>query len=621
MKKLFLLLLLFFYLPSSVLAINPPAPDVKPLPPVIFVMNDWMNGDWDNRDYHFEWDDRYGHNVVTGRPEWGALGGWTYFKWKELNPQRGYYNWQKTDDYIRQAKAMRVTLSDGRVISKPVGIAIHTWDLNESPTKYGEDYTPSWVGSEEICNDPDGALGSCKPFCTPNFGNPAWQRAFDDFVLAMGQHYDNKPEFTNLAFINIATGVDGETAERKNIGNCQYFSANSDTFNKWVAHLMGIYNQAFPHTPQFLQDMLHGTYASSTLVFSFSPRSTGVKVNGWAIDHIGSEIRYDGVLVGGATGFSQVFYDRILTGYEPGISPGIKGSYWMFMEGLFTHPTLLDVQRPYIEYTYQAGQETGFPILEFARKHLGKTIENTPDVWTVLRETKHSDQCWKASDGIYKCYGPHHGDFESWLYRKDSLPKSRTVALLSDGSSQILELPEPARSHIYSWHSVRRTDQLTGNVLMSFDVDDRYETHRARPKNAGGESTLEITVTLLNKGNDYLSLEYKDYTGNLIKKRIQKGAFLGSINNWVDYTFTLEDAYFDNNLDGGIDFRINCENDGDEYLHRIIVKAISCPGVESGNLNNDCLIDEKDLTILLSQWQAEESNELLRVLTSSWGVQ
>jgi hypothetical protein len=80
-------------------------------------------------------------------------------------------------------------------------------------------------------------------------------------------------------------------------------------------------------------------------------------------------------------------------------------------------------------------------------------------------------------------------------------------------------------------------------------------------------------MTLLNKGTDTLSLEYMNYYGQMIERRISKGAALGPLNTWVDYVWRLDDAFFDNGLPGGMDFRINCKNDGNEYIHRLIVKG------------------------------------------------
>ncbi len=547
------------------------------LPPVVFVMLDWMNGDWSNPNYCFSYVDKWGyHQEVCGNPDFGALGGWTEFYWNELNPGRDVYRWDNMDKYIQDAQRMSVTLPSGEVIAKPVGISVATWVMDEDPYGIGTNRTPGWVATEcggttTSCYDPDGPSGPCKPFCTPRFGDPIWQYWFDQFILAMGRRYDGNPAFHNLAFVSIATGVDAETKERKDAHGCRYDLGNSPAFNEWVLHVMETYNLAFPNTVQFIQSNLHGIHQHAERAASFPSGMTGVKVNGMEVDVPTAEVRLDGVLMGGVTGFSSVWHPYIPTGFEPKHGNGIAGSYWFFMESLSVHPYMFDIQLPNIKDAYWAEQGTGFPVLDFVRAHLGRTVEDTPDVWIVLRETYGREFCWTSSDGVYRCHGPHRGDFEYWLYRSDSAPGSQTRALL--GRQLQTELPDLARNQIYGWHSTRRTDQASGNPYMSFDVDDRYPFAGSQPKAAGGDVSWIVSLTFVNHGSDTLSLEYMDYQGRIVSRPLTKGPVLGPVGGWVNHTWRVDDASFDNSMPGQIDFRINCNGDGDEFAHRLIVHA------------------------------------------------
>jgi len=557
------------------------AVDTSPahLSPVIFVMLDWMNGDWGNPDYRFSYIDRWGYRQdYKGHPEYGALGGWAAFHWDDLNPQQGVYDWSFTDQYIRDAQDMLVTLPNGDVVAKPVGIAVEVWAMEEMEDRIGVSYMPPWVfgacGSVTSCMDPDGASGPCKKFCIPRTLDECWQYWFDQFIIAMGQHYDDNPEFYNLEWINIATGCDEETVERKNMFGCFYSGGNTPSFNEWVNRVMETYNLAFPNTVQVIQSTIHHIHYHAQLAASFQSKMTGVKVNGLEMNHPNGEVYFDDELVGGISGFSMLYHEQIPTGYEPAHGNGIEGSYWFFMEGLFAHPYMFDIQLPNIKDTYTAEQQTGFPILDFVRTHLGRTVQNTPDVWIVLRRAYGQPSCWTGSDGVYRCYEPHRGDFEYWLYRSDSAPQSHTVALLAEAKRQI---PLPARQHIYAYHSTRRTDQDSGNRYMSFSIDDGYPHVGQVPEAAGGETTWAITVTLVNQGTDSFSLEYRDYYGNLVERTVSKGSALGSSNQWVDYSWELDDAYFHNGLPGGMDIRIDCNNNGNEIIHRLIVSAEGPP--------------------------------------------
>ncbi|MBC7265063.1 MAG: hypothetical protein H5T64_12015 [Chloroflexi bacterium] len=559
-------------LPTPTLTATPtPTIGIKALPPVIFVMNDWINGDWGNPNWQRQ-------NFV-GIPQVGALGGWTSFSWRDLNPEKGVYDWTKTDDYILFAQSMTVTLPDGTVIPKPVGLMINTWDLIEKEDSYGQNYTPTWVGEEmgrpiSDCLDPDGP-GPCKPFCTPPFADPTWQYWFDQFVLEMGRHYDKNPQFSNLAFVLIATGVDGETAQRKNLGACKYHqSGNEPAFEEWVLHLMETYNTAFPHTPHFIQPTLHLIPQVAEKAVSLPNPTTGVKVNGMMVDHPNAESYLDGVLVGGVTGFADLYHGHILVGFEPAgaIGTAQDSAYWFYMEALSHHPDILDIQLVNIFQGYDAEQVTGFPLLDFVRTHLGVSPQDTPSVWTVLRETTLGDVVWMGSDGKVHRVGPHRGDLAFWLYRRGDIPGNQAVALTGEeGRAQI---PAPARNHPYAWHSARRTDQGSGNPYMSFDVDDATALAFAEPAASGGAAIYTVTVTFVNQGTDTLALEYKNRAGLDVVRTVVKGSDLGPADSWVDYTWTLADAYFGNGMPGGADFRLNCNGDGDEIVHRVIVRRV-----------------------------------------------
>lgn len=557
-------------------------PGYGPLMPRIFVMTDWWNGDWGNPDYLYEYDDWFGHNVVVGHPEWGPVGGWWVFRWNELNPQKGVYDWSLIDDYIRTAqKYQTAPFPNGSTMPKPVGISVMVYEFGDMGTYWGDLYIPKWVIDEAggwsavaDCFDPDGPTGSCKPFCTPNFRNPTWRYYFDQFVMAMGQHLDNNPEFFNLAFVIISTGISGEGYQRLSFGGCSYGS-NDGFFDEWSSHLIDVYHAAFPNTVVFTQPIVHGLHGAASRAASLPGNRIGVKSNGLEVDHGAAQILWDGVLVGGITGFADLYHERIPIGYEPAHGNDVAGSYWFMMDALSHHPDMMDIQYMNLIYSDQVSRDTGFPLLDFARAHMGRTITDTEDVWIVLRTTSKTDTTWTGYDGKVVTYGPQKTDYTYWLYRPDGIPQNQTVALIGSTMSAI---PSPARQHAYGAHSVRRTNQATNDIYMSFDIDNRWRYSGARPRSAGGVASYDLTLTFLNMGSDTLSLQYTDINGVVVNRTITKGSVLGPVNQWVDYTWHLEDAYFNNALPGNTDFRISCNADGDEYIHRIILRASGIPG-------------------------------------------
>lgn len=527
------------------------------LPPVLFVMLDWFNGNWGNADYRYSYLDVYGHRQdYTGHPEFGALGGWAEFHWCDLNPGLNVYDWGKTDAYIKAAQTMRVTLPDGSMIQKPVGLAVVVWTADQDANRIGMCWMPTWVIAEEggstmSCKSVTG----CKPFCSPSWVKTKWQARYDQFVAAMGQHYDGNAEFKNLSWLAVMTGVDGEVVASKTIGGCDYGTGDAPGFGAWCLRAQAAYAKAFPHIPSFIQPTVHnsGTFAQSATGLA------GIKVNGLEPDVSSAELRLNDVLVGGVTGFAEA-NPSVLAGFEPKRDNGTEGSYWFFMQGLSVHPSLFDVQLQNIKQAYLCEQMTGFPILDFTREHLGKTVLDTPDVWIVERDTVWEDTTYTGSDGVKRTYGPHHGDFEYWLYERTEFPGSHTVT--RNGDEKYAEVTAAAIKHPYGFFTVKRTDLASGNRWFTFDIDDRYVTRFG--------AAWTVTATVLNMGGSDLSMQYRDVLGKLQQRTVTRGPGLGAVGTWVDVAFVLTDAKFDNSLPG--DFRFEAIGT-DLYIHRVIVRS------------------------------------------------
>ena len=194
--------------------------------------------------------------------------------------------------------------------------------------------------------------------------------------------------------------------------------------------------------------------------------------------------------------------------------------------------------------------------------HLGRTIEDTPSIWTALRDTEYPLVSW-GSGGV----SGHIGDWTFWLYRRDG-PGGNTVRLWAEN------LPGQAQGHVYS-RQARRTDQASDQEYMYFDVDDAYPYVEEKPiSEPGGAVAYSVRVIFVNSGLDTLSLQYKNYQGQMVRQTLQKGPSLGAAYAWVEHTFILTDAFFGNGIGGGIaDFRLSCDGDGDEIVHFVEVKG------------------------------------------------
>lgn len=509
---------LFAYSPAH--AIIPSG--VHPFPNIPYIMGDCYNKDWS-----------------AIHPEWGPVGGWWAFAQGKCAEGGG-----TPEEYIRKAKQIKVTLPDGQVIAKPVGVGI--------------------------------------PLTLDNL--QSWSTRL------------NNPEFDNLAFIVAeAPGIYGEVttgcwcdppcpiAGKCTCSECDCSSGRRcfQDQTHWASTLLPRLPAAFPNIPVFFQGTVGSLAGLSLDASNLSSKSVAVKSNGWDTDLDNAIQTIDGVLVGGSMGFASAYHDKIIVGFEPRNAENEFTMYWNVVEALNHHPDFFDIQEDLLNTVIRSQNQAGFPLMQFFRDHTRKTLAEAPDLWVVLRTTMKQKVCGCPKQGCSNdccpdaccytgsvdkkryCTGPQKSNFSYWLYQNDNLTGGKTVAFYVKESA----LPDPIKNHVYGYYTSRQTNQSTNNPYMYFDIEDQYQMPT-------GKNSWEITVTLANVGTDQLSIEYINKSGQTIKKTIRKGQEIGAVNNWIDYKLTLTDANFSDNKMNGADFRINCENDGDETIHRVIAKPV-----------------------------------------------
>jgi len=577
-KRFFFLIVIFFsfyFNLHKTFALLPSG--AKLIPQIPFVMLDCYNGDWGNPSYYLRWltncptpkpNNAQCESVSTGHPEWGAVGGWRNFGGPGCG---GSYTPNAPGDYILNAQKFSVTLTNGEQIQKPVGIA----------------------------------------FTAPSATDLTAAKIFISNLAAL---YNDNPIYPNLGMMII-------NCRAQRYGEC----ANGDDL--LVTKVLPIYRKYFNKLVTFVQctQWFCGWIAQQYATDQYAYKNAGVKCNGWFMDEGNAVTWTNNVMDGGCMGFAELYNEKIPIGFEPKAGFSSCEAYWMLMEALSHHPDFLDIQPPNLDNMAKFDHDYEFPLINFAHNHLGKTVQNTPDVWTVLRENgtavgsercvpcsygeapdpscpQEGKRCKQYRDCFFsgtneRCSGPWKGNFNYWLYPREDLVGSKPKVIIPsyDDSApcswKIAELPEPASSHPYSRYRIKRTDQASNNPNMSFDIDDRYV--------GLGKNGYEITATFVNKvsdplSSDTLSLEYYNANG-FTKNTISKGTDLGPINSWVDYTWRIEDANFANQFEGA-DFRLSSNNDGDEYINRVVVKKFSLEKV-AGDINGDGIVNNADLKI------------------------
>jgi hypothetical protein len=541
--------------------------------------------------------------AYCGNPAYGPIGTMSVFtiRWDDLEPGPGYFiwdtaQWEGTELYrfLHPNPPQYVTLDDGTVIGKPLGFGVFLQDGGtwSGSNICGQPFVPAWVANGTvIVNSTDGS--NCRQE-RPNYEGAEFQAGYDGLVDAMIAEFNDDVKYPNLYIFTINLGIDGESKEHKQCqcSNGQWFSpsgneAEYDSY--WCGHVMSKYN-GFTEKIALAQFVPGGTGGGQSFARTLANNRVGVKCNGWYIDAGDIELYVNDVLYGGGQGFSTGYtwggggapaYQVIPTGMEPkgmGTGSSLGEIYYSFMGALAYHPHYLDVQFGNFQAGLNVKNASGFDILRFARDYIDRTIETTPGVWIVFRNTAYGPESW-GSTTRYRQSGTE-GNYEYWLY------EVRTAA----GSASQLVPRSTAKSlianqnHPYSggnWEPLarygpvvtddppvaRRTDRASGNDYISLNINDGLPATKALPYSKGGTATWYITVTYADSGTDSWQFQYYNFDNQLVAKTVTKG----NTRTWKDAGFVLLDAYFDGGLSSGADFRLYNGADGDDIFHRVIV--------------------------------------------------
>ncbi|MBN1400533.1 MAG: DNRLRE domain-containing protein [Anaerolineae bacterium] len=512
----------------------------------------------------------YGTDFQTTQPELGPIGSIQWIDWERLNPGQGVFNWDRIDSKLALEANLKVTLLDGTEIPKPVVIQVmhHTSDIM-SGYQY-IDWTPGWIYDlidQANPGDPRPTVAGRKVgyvlegcdtvAAVPMYDNATWRKYQFDMVRALGTRYNDHPQVTAIV---VNTGLDGETQPVKSI-HCEWNTYLDEqvpglrySFTQFMQEVMQVYREAFPDKPIYINNAPGGSGTrklTSDMAASFEP-PIGLKHSGMWVD-LDSHQGYGDFY--GSWDMIRTYSMTLPIWLEsPFGLGGPEHRYWSLIAGLHYHPDAIDCHP---EYFTQAEPEW----LRFTTAHLGVSLDDTPDVWTVLRDAEYPLVDW-GKGGV----SGHMGDWAFWLYRSQEAPQSDTAVVLRE------EMPA-AKDHVFS-RQARRTKQDENHIFMSFDIDDGYPYLDGKPIDLdGGKVFYRVHVTLLNRGTDTFSLQYRNWDGAIVRQVLKKGPELGPVDDWVTASFLVRDGYFNNNMPGDVDFRISCERDGDEYIHMVRVEG------------------------------------------------
>jgi hypothetical protein len=462
----------------------------------------------------------------------------------------------------------------------------------------------------------------------PKYWDPAFQNLYNQFVSAMGTRYRADER---LEFIGIGTGQFGETRATGVEDRPATIAGGLPDWTAWVTtvnQITDMYRLAFsiggtPRKVLLLQNAPFQYQVGERKAFSdyAAGRDVGLSFNGLYYDWNGAESvihpnagtyyglgAYDPTLLHGnrvATGFETYSY---MVGDTVGLGIGNNKAdafYWAVLNALDKHVD-------YVRMSGYAGWYLGpndtpvrdyTDIMLWAKPYFGANLDRssprfTPSVWVAMREHMTPICYWSRGNCEFSSNWPPLGNYEFWLYQKDSAAGGRTIPethiewiqtsaqgqrrpdlglcpattngpigypCYTNGNNP--DLPTSRESFV-----IRRTDQGTNNDFMYFDVDAGYMFD--------GNYTADITVTYWDRGTDQFRLQYDSTSGPKyarIKGTTSTVVTKQNSNQFRKVTFYVDDARFADNLSGGTDFAIDSRSesgarDGNEWIHFVDVR-------------------------------------------------
>ncbi len=494
---------------------------------------------------------------------------WT--SWAALEPERGVYNWDLVEDRLSRAAAggyqlnmhlMSLTYGGG---DEDRGIVI-------------DQKVPDWVFEEFDLTDDD----------IVNLGweydiliIPAWKaeirEAYNDLVRAFGERgYPQSPQLA-AAYIHGVSPSRGEefwmTQTALNVlENDHGFSTT--VLDEWITSRFDAYGEAFTGVEHKLvwvgkqgawRYVNSGEYEDLAMRLVQDAWDMGAGNRSSAVEYfdlwtnepaLGQDVDDNGYLLVDETIppiNSMRFFGDENEEYGPqwewrfGSSAGDAHRY------RFSLLRTLQMRMRFL-WTNDVAEMINPPMSNYVGMCLGKTVENSPDAWTYLRETPTTS--YHSPAEVFR-------NFERWLMQRD-LPGGITVATqrtfreFNSGGSQSIGPDQ--------WYDdvARRTDVSTGNPYIYFDLDDRFHV----------SGTVQIKVEILDDNQASWHLDYTNTNYDVVSTEIFTNQGDGGIKT---VTFEIYHPSFLNGLDNGMDFRIACDGPDDVTVRWVRLVRIDTP--------------------------------------------
>lgn len=178
------------------------------------------------------------HNAATNANNPALQGTNLNYYWSKLEPLQGQYNWNAIDQDMKPWVD-----NHKRVILRVATSGWSQWD----PSLGSGNATPQWVYDSGVQS-----VTEVDHSVHPQYWNPKFLSAYQDFIQALAQHYDNNP---NIAAIQMGVGDGGETkvdTRRTTSDIVQQWQDIGYSDSVWwdtIQKIVGMYSSNFHHVP------------------------------------------------------------------------------------------------------------------------------------------------------------------------------------------------------------------------------------------------------------------------------------------------------------------------------------------------------------------------------------
>lgn len=447
-----------------------------------------------------------------------------WITWEELEPTEGQYNWDKVSAKIKEIKD-----AGYEVFFRPLFSAKMR---GENPEDWG--YTPEWLDRYNLPYTPANGKGANLAYYDPS--DPVFHEKYIRIIRSMGE--TDIPDLVKGAYVGYASpshGDEGIGPEGQDPDTVRHVIERLDA---WADTFKGQTGKVYM-----------GGVSDYGMSKGFGIRRGFVEMYWYHIPDrvIGQYVDRNGYLCVDES--VPVIRDRSFNGeeneeYSPVWASAKKGFRFGKSTVSFPYRYFMSMLRS-LQMRCNAmmsGVHVIPAMVPFVSMEMGRTIEDTPDVWSFMCETnlkaslfaadhmQNPDNTKSINDKDRKD-GVRVKNMERWLYQRDS-PGYETEPAVRIEHPIMMWMMQPGKYYDY----IARTGKRIG-----FDIDGRFATG----------NSVAIKVTYIDNANGELVLKYKSADKSIHYRR----SALSGDGKLKTATFFLDD-FSKKEKEGAYDFTI-----------------------------------------------------------------